>query len=61
MAYADLNTRSRNLPSIAGVAAVHVLLGYALISGLATDFIKQVTPVFTVKSIKADPTPPPVA
>jgi protein TonB len=60
MAYADLNTRSRNLPSIAGVAAVHALLGYALISGLATDFIKQVTPVFTVKSIEADPTPPPI-
>jgi hypothetical protein len=31
-------------PSIAGVAAVHALRGSAPISGLATDFIQQVTP-----------------
>ena len=58
MAYADTKTRSQKLPSIAGVVAVHALIGYAFISGLAYEFVKQVTPVFTVDSIKADPIPP---
>jgi protein TonB len=60
MAYADQNSRSPRLPSIAAVAAVHGLIGYALISGLAYQFIKDVTPVFTVKSIPIDTPPPPV-
>lgn len=58
MAYVDTKTRSQKLPSIAGVVAVHALIGYAFISGLAYEFVKQVTPVFTVKSIPADPIPP---
>jgi protein TonB len=58
MAYVDSKIRSQKLPSIAGVVAVHALIGYAFISGLAYDFIKEVTPVFTVASIPADPIPP---
>lgn len=58
MAYADFTSRSQKLPSIAAVAAVHALIGYALISGLAQNLIKDITPVFTVRSIPLDPTPP---
>jgi protein TonB len=58
MAYVDTKTRSQKLPSIAGVVAVHALIGYAFISGLAYEFVKQVTPVFTVTSIPEDTIPP---
>jgi protein TonB len=60
MAYVDTKIGSQKLPSIAGVVAVHALIGYAFISGLAYDFIKEVAPVFTVTSIPADPIPPEV-
>ena len=61
MAYIDQQSRSRNVPSIAGVVAVHGMIGYALFSGLAYDVIRYVPPVFTVESIRETLPPPPVA
>ena len=52
MAYVDQNKRSNQLPSIAGVVAVHALIGYAFVSGLAMNVIHTFVPVFTVDSIR---------
>lgn len=60
MAYVDQSKGSRQLPSIAGVVVVHALIGYAFISGLAMNVIRDVVPVFTVKSIRETPPPPPI-
>jgi periplasmic protein TonB len=57
MSYLDQSQR-RNPASIAAVVGVHVAIGYALISGLATDVIRHV-PIITVGQFLDDPPPPP--
>ncbi|WP_156677811.1 hypothetical protein [Sphingomonas profundi] len=57
MAYVDQPAFSRLKP-VAAVALVHLAIGYAFISGLATDVMHRVPSVFRVISI-AEPVPPP--
>ena len=59
MAYVDQHRGSRQLSSIAGVAAVHALIGYAFVSGLAMNVIHETFPIFKVDSIPDTPVPPP--
>ncbi|WP_162527089.1 energy transducer TonB [Sphingomonas solaris] len=58
MAYAD-NQRRLNLKPVAGVAIVHLAIGYAFISGLASDVMRQVPTVFRLIDIPAIAPPPP--
>lgn len=65
MAYADQSMSSRKVISIGLVAALHALLGYAFITGLAFNVIKKVSSdlkTFDVQEApppKAAPPPPP--
>lgn len=60
MAYAARMDNSRRLTTIAGVAAIHGLLGYVFISGMAASFVHKVVDPFTVTNIPIEtPRPPP--
>ncbi|KTT68945.1 energy transducer TonB [Sphingomonas endophytica] len=61
MAYADQMGGSRRLTTIAGVAAIHGLIGYVFISGMAAHFVRTVTDPFTVTNIPLETPPPPDA
>jgi protein TonB len=50
---------SRRLTTIAGVAAIHGLLGYVFISGMAASFVHKVVDPFTVTNIPIETPPPP--
>ncbi|WP_156347843.1 energy transducer TonB [Sphingomonas sp. Leaf231] len=60
MTYAAHTDNSRRLGTIAGVAAIHGLLGYVFISGMAASFMEKVTDPFTVRNIPIE-TPPPLS
>lgn len=60
MAYSQEKYNLRNASSIAGVVLVHAAIGYAFISGLAYRVITELPPVFEVRSIPDDVTPPPL-
>jgi protein TonB len=58
MSYLD-QSRQRNPATVAAVIGAHLAIGYALLSGLAYEVIKQV-PTITKIDFTADPPPPPV-
>lgn len=57
MSYTDQTSR-RSSTSIAAVVGVHVVIGYALVSGLATKVVPFI-PVITIGEILPDDAPPP--
>lgn len=59
MAYADRIPGSRRLTTIAGVAAIHGLIGYVFVSGMAVEFVRGVVRPLTTTNIPADIPPPP--
>ena len=65
MAYADQEMNSNRITSIVIVALIHVVIGYALISGLAISAVKQVVQRVTTVDIEEpepepeEPPPPP--
>lgn len=63
MAYADQKMSSNRLTALIVVALLHVLLGYGLVTGLATEgfkkVIKRVTTVDIEEEVKKDEPPPP--
>jgi protein TonB len=58
MAYADHTQGSRRITTVAGVMLVHAALGYALVSGMAVDFVSSVTRTLTTTNVPL-PVPPP--
>lgn len=59
MAYANRIDNSRRFTTIAGVAAIHGLIGYVFISGMATSFVEKVTTPFITTNIPIETPPPP--
>lgn len=60
MAYADRNAGNARVVVVTAVALLHGAAIYALISGLAVSYIKEVTTVLTADNIPVDqPSPPP--
>ncbi len=58
MAYADQKMSSRRLVAIVVVALLHVVLGYALISGLAVRVVRNVQEDLNVFDVEEEPPPP---
>jgi protein TonB len=58
MAYADQGMSTRKVVSIAIVALLHVVIGYAFITGLAINVIKKAATDLKVVDIKDQPPPP---
>lgn len=58
MAYADQKMSSRKLSAIVAVAILHVLLAYALVSGLAVRVAQAVQEDLTVFDVEDEPPPP---
>lgn len=58
MAYADQGISGKRLTSLAIVAALHVALGYAFVSGLALKAVKVVTGPLETFEVE-EPAPPP--
>jgi protein TonB len=52
---------ARRLTTIAGVAAIHGLLGYVFVSGMAASFVQKIVDPFTVTNIPVETPPPPPA
>ena len=59
MSYADQSVSNRRLVSIAIVVVIHLLLGYALITGLGTNFIKKMATDLKTFDVEDEPPPPP--
>ncbi|WP_315759899.1 TonB family protein [Sphingomonas sp. Y38-1Y] len=59
MAYADQKAGSGRIIAIVIVAAIHAVLGYAFITGLAFQYIKQATEKMDVFDVQEEPPPPP--
>jgi len=59
MAYANRIDNSRRFTTIAGVAAIHGLIGYVFISGMAADFVHSVSKPFITTNIPIETPPPP--
>jgi len=59
MAYADRVPSSRRLTTLAAVAAIHGLIGYVFVSGMAASFVREVTTELTIRNIPMDAPPPP--
>lgn len=59
MAYADQIPGGRRLSTIAGVALVHGVIGYALVSGMAVEIMRRAIPSLTVTNVPLDVPPPP--
>ena len=60
MAYADSVRGSRRLSTIAGVAALHAVIGYAFVSGMAIDVAGRIEQTLTIRNIPLTVPPPPV-
>lgn len=58
MAYADQGMSTRKVVSIGIVALLHVVIGYAFITGLAINVIKKAATDLKVVDIKDQPPPP---
>lgn len=58
MAYATAHTPNRRIGTLTAVGLVHVLIGYGLITGLATDFIPTPDQIIKATNIKLDPPKP---
>ncbi|MEG8039512.1 TonB family protein [Sphingomonas sp. LR60] len=59
MAYANRIDNSRRFTTIAGVAAIHGLIGYVFISGMATSFVHSISKPFITTNIPIETPPPP--
>ena len=59
MGYVTPRQRSRRAAAIGGVAAVHLVIGYGFVTGLAPDWVPPVETIFTGIHVPADPPPPP--
>lgn len=59
MAYADQKAGSGRIIAIIIVAAIHAVLGYAFVTGLAFQYIKQATEKMDVFDVQEEPPPPP--
>jgi len=59
MAYVDRNAGNARVAVVTAVALLHGAAIYALISGLAVSYIKEVTTVLTAGNIPVDPPSPP--
>ncbi|MBW6524930.1 TonB family protein [Sphingomonas sp. RHCKR47] len=59
MAYSDQAPGSRRIATIAGVAAIHGLLGFAFVTGMATNFVREVSHTLTTTNVPLDVPPPP--
>lgn len=60
MARAEQERNRDRLKAVAGVAAFHALLGYALIAGLGFEVPKEVIDTFTVFDVPQEQVPPPI-
>jgi protein TonB len=58
MAYADQTMSTRKVVTIAMVALIHAIVGYAFITGLAINVIKKAAQDLKVVDIKDQPPPP---
>ncbi|NNC71663.1 MAG: energy transducer TonB [Sphingomonadaceae bacterium] len=58
MAYADQKMSSRRLWAIVIVALLHVVLAYALVSGLAVQVVRNVQEDLSVFDVEDEPPPP---
>jgi protein TonB len=59
MAYADQQMSGNKIAALIIVAALHVLVGYALVTGLAYSAFKKIKEVTTAVKIDPDKPPPP--
>jgi len=58
MTYADQGMSRNRMISLGAVALIHVLLGYALVTGLASKLVKQIAEPLKTVNIKDTPPPP---
>ncbi|MGE4321800.1 MAG: energy transducer TonB [Sphingobium sp.] len=58
MAYADHSQGSSRTISIVIVALIHVVLGYAFVSGLGMKYVKKAAEQLNVIDVKEEPPPP---
>lgn len=59
MAYLDHNQRNNRPVVFTGVALLHAAAAYALVTGLAVSYFKEVMPVLEAKNYPIDQPPPP--
>ncbi len=63
MAYADQQMSGNRITALIVVAIIHIVLGYALVTGLAYEgaakLIKKVTAIDIKEEVKKEPPPPP--
>ncbi|MBB5714079.1 energy transducer TonB [Sphingomonas aerophila] len=59
MAYTDQKMSGGKIGAIVIVALIHVALGYAFITGLASNFVKQATQKLDTFNVDEPPPPPP--
>jgi periplasmic protein TonB len=59
MSYADQKMSSGRITAIVIVAALHALLGYAFVTGLAYNVVKQVAQDLKTFDVTEEPPPPP--
>jgi len=59
MAYADQKASGGKITAIVIVALIHALLGYALVTGLATNFVKKAQEKLNTFDVEEPPPPPP--
>lgn len=61
MAYVDRNSGNGRVVVITAVALLHGAAIYALVTGLAVSYVKEIMPVLTGRNIPLEPPPPPEA
>ena len=59
MAYADQKAGGSRFVAIGIVAIIHVIIGYAFISGLAYEYVKKAQEELNVIDVTVPPPPPP--
>jgi protein TonB len=59
MAYSDQKMSGGKIWAMAIVALLHVALGYAFVTGLATNFVKKATEKLNTFDVEEPPPPPP--
>ena len=59
MAYTDQKMSGGKIGAIIIVALIHVALGYAFVTGLATNFVKKATEKLNTFDVEEPPPPPP--
>lgn len=59
MAYSDQAPGTQRIATIAGVAVIHGLLGFAFVTGMASSFVRDVSRTLTTTNVPIDVPPPP--